>query len=163
MVGSRSGGLPVGDPERNRRAAAGRRGQRLHRRLRRCKHADDPEGQAVFIDGGVLYGPGKAANAGGVAVSALEMPQSSQRLYSTREEVDQRLHGIMKRIHQVSLDAATEYGTGNYLNGANIAGFTKVADAMIDQGSSEPTNALDSVSSRIELRICYHESRRRDG
>ena len=94
-----------------------------------------PEGQAVFIDGGVLYGPGKAANAGGVAVSALEMAQSSQRLYSTREEVDQRLHGIMKRIHQVSLDAATEYGTpGNYLNGANIAGFTKVADAMIDQG-----------------------------
>ncbi|HAF91686.1 MAG TPA: NADP-specific glutamate dehydrogenase [Pseudomonas sp.] len=94
-----------------------------------------PEGQAIFIDGGVLYGPGKAANAGGVAVSALEMAQSSQRLYSTREEVDQRLHGIMKRIHQVSLDAATEYGTpGNYLNGANIAGFTKVADAMIDQG-----------------------------
>ena len=94
-----------------------------------------PEGQAIFIDAGVLYGPGKAANAGGVAVSALEMAQSSQRTYSSREEVDDRLRGIMKRIHKVSLDAAAAYDVpGNYLHGANIAGFTKVADAMVDQG-----------------------------
>jgi len=94
-----------------------------------------PEGQAIFIGSGVLYGPGKAANAGGVAVSALEMAQSSQRVYSSRDEVDHRLRDIMKRIHKVSLDAAAAYDVpGNYLHGANIAGFTKVADAMVDQG-----------------------------
>tara|TARA_B100001059_G_scaffold230341_1_gene264407 strand:- start:919 stop:2313 length:1395 start_codon:yes stop_codon:yes gene_type:complete len=95
-----------------------------------------PEGQHCFITENVLYGPGKAANAGGVAVSALEMAQGSQRMYWSREEVDRQLKAIMGRIHRASLDAAAEYGVpGNYLHGANIAGFCKVADAMVDQGS----------------------------
>ena len=82
-----------------------------------------------------MYGPGKAANAGGVAVSGLEMSQNSLRLSWTREEVDQRLQGIMKSIHTASVAAAEEYGhPGNYVMGANIAGFIKVADAMMDQG-----------------------------
>ena len=83
----------------------------------------------------MLYGPGKAANAGGVAVSALEMAQGSQRMFWSREEVDRQLKAIMGRIHTASLEAAEAYGVpGNYLHGANIAGFTKVADAMMDQG-----------------------------
>ncbi len=94
-----------------------------------------PEGQHCFIKENVLYGPGKAANAGGVAVSALEMAQGSQRMYWSREEVDRHLKDIMGRIHKASLEAAADYGVaGNYLHGANIAGFRKVADAMMDQG-----------------------------
>ncbi len=83
----------------------------------------------------VLYAPSKAANAGGVAVSGLEMAQNSMRLSWTREEVDNRLGMIMDNIHKTCLEAAELYGTpGNYVNGANIAGFVKVADAMLDQG-----------------------------
>jgi glutamate dehydrogenase (NADP+) len=94
-----------------------------------------PEGVDLFHEHKLLFGPGKAANAGGVSVSGLEMTQNSMRLAWTREEVDDRLKMIMKSIHQASLDAAAQYGTpGNYVNGANIAGFVKVVDAMIDQG-----------------------------
>ncbi len=84
---------------------------------------------------GVIFAPGKAANAGGVATSALEMSQNSQRLSWTFEEVDQKLHGIMAGIHKNAYDAAKAYGyEGNYVVGANIAGFLKVADAMMAQG-----------------------------
>jgi glutamate dehydrogenase (NADP+) len=94
-----------------------------------------PEGVEMFVDKGILYGPGKAANAGGVATSGLEMSQNSLRLSWTREEVDARLHGIMKAIHKQCIDACDVYGMkGNYVAGANIAGFVKVADAMLDQG-----------------------------
>ena len=93
------------------------------------------DGQAIFLEHGVLYGPAKAANAGGVAVSALEMSQASQRLRWTREEVDQKLRSVMSGIHTACVHAAAKYGhEGNYIDGSNIAGFTKVADAMIDQG-----------------------------
>lgn len=89
----------------------------------------------IFQENNVLYGPAKAANAGGVAVSGLEMSQNSMRLSWTREEVDQRLHGIMKSIHKSSLEAADRYGKrGDYLLGANIAGFIKVANAMLAYG-----------------------------
>ncbi len=94
-----------------------------------------PEGIDILVDNQLLYGPGKAANAGGVSVSGLEMTQNSMRLSWTRAEVDERLQMIMKSIHRTCLDAAEQYGTpGNYMNGANIAGFVKVVDAMIDQG-----------------------------
>jgi len=94
-----------------------------------------PEGVEKFIKAKILYGPGKAANAGGVATSGLEMSQNSARLSWTREEVDKRLHDIMISIHQESFKAAKDYGQeGNYVLGANIAGFVKVADAMLDQG-----------------------------
>ena len=94
-----------------------------------------PDGVSVFLENKILYGPGKAANAGGVAVSGLEMSQNSLRLSWTREEVDQRLHNIMKSIHKACVETAEKYGTpGNYVSGANIAGFLKVADAMMDQG-----------------------------
>jgi glutamate dehydrogenase (NADP+) len=94
-----------------------------------------PEGVEQFLAAGILYGPGKAANAGGVTTSGLEMSQNSLRLAWTREEVDARLRGIMKAIHKQAMETAAEYGTpGNYVNGANIAGFVKVADAMLDQG-----------------------------
>ena len=94
-----------------------------------------PEAVDHLLDAKILYGPGKAANAGGVAVSALEMAQNSMRLTWSREEVDQRLQEIMRSIHDTCAEAAETYGTpGNYVNGANIAGFCKVADAMIDQG-----------------------------
>ncbi|MFI5180367.1 MAG: NADP-specific glutamate dehydrogenase [Thermoanaerobaculia bacterium] len=93
------------------------------------------DGVKVFLDAGILYGPGKAANAGGVATSGLEMCQNSMRLSWSREEVDSRLHGIMKSIHRACWETAQRFGTpGNYVNGANIAGFLKVADAMMDQG-----------------------------
>jgi glutamate dehydrogenase (NADP+) len=93
------------------------------------------EGVRTFLDAKILYGPGKAANAGGVATSGLEMTQNSMRLAWTREEVDQRLHGIIKAIHKACFETAEQFGTpGNYVNGANIAGFLKVADAMVDQG-----------------------------
>ena len=89
----------------------------------------------IYQSNNVLYGPAKAANAGGVATSGLEMSQNSLRLSWSREEVDQRLHGIMKSIHQASLEAAEAYGTpGDYLTGANIAGFIKVAKAMLAYG-----------------------------
>jgi glutamate dehydrogenase (NADP+) len=94
-----------------------------------------PEGIEKFLGAGILYGPGKAANAGGVAVSGLEMSQNSQRLNWTKEEVDERLKDIMQSIHKAAYDAAEEYGKkGNYVVGANIAGFVKVADSMLDQG-----------------------------
>ena len=94
-----------------------------------------PEAVELFIEKKVLYGPGKAANAGGVAVSGLEMSQNSLRLSWTSEEVDGRLHNIMKSIHKACVETAAEYGDpGNYVMGANIAGFLKVADSMIDQG-----------------------------
>jgi glutamate dehydrogenase (NADP+) len=94
-----------------------------------------PDGVDIFLDHKILYGPGKAANAGGVSVSGLEMTQNSMRLAWTREEVDNRLRMIMKSIHQTALEAAAQYGTpGNYVNGANIAGFVKVVDSMLDQG-----------------------------
>ena len=94
-----------------------------------------PEGIEIFRAQKTLFGPGKAANAGGVSVSGLEMTQNSMRLNWTREEVDNRLRMIMKSIHQTCLAAAQQYGmSGNYEAGANIAGFTKVVDAMLDQG-----------------------------
>ena len=94
-----------------------------------------PEAVDLFVDHKILYAPGKAANAGGVAVSGLEMSQNGMRLTWSREEVDARLHGIMKSIHQACVDACAEYGEqGNYVAGANIAGFTKVVNAMLDQG-----------------------------
>ncbi len=93
------------------------------------------EGVNVFLESKVLFGPGKAANAGGVAVSGLEMAQNSMRYGWTREEVDNRLKMIMKNIHSACTSASERFGTpGNYVNGANIAGFLKVADAMMDQG-----------------------------
>jgi glutamate dehydrogenase (NADP+) len=93
------------------------------------------DGVNQFLDAKILFGPGKAANAGGVATSGLEMAQNSMRIRWTREEVDARLFNIMKTIHEVCARTAEKYGTpGNYVNGANIAGFTKVADAMMDQG-----------------------------
>ncbi len=94
-----------------------------------------PEGVDLFVDNKILYGPGKAANAGGVAVSGLEMSQNSMRLKWTRQEVDAKLKTIMKSIHSACVDASEEYGAkGNYVSGANIAGFVKVADAMLDHG-----------------------------
>lgn len=103
-----------------------------------CEGANMPttiEGYKVFAEAGILYAPGKASNAGGVATSGLEMSQNSMRLPWPREEVDKRLHEIMFRIHDTCVTTAEKYGTpGNYVNGANIAGFLKVADAMLDQG-----------------------------
>jgi len=94
-----------------------------------------PEGVDKFIEAGILFGPAKAANAGGVAVSGLEMSQNSLRLSWTREELDNRLQGIMRSIHTSAAEAAEKYATkDNYLAGANIAGFLKVANAMMDQG-----------------------------
>ncbi|MBC8479142.1 MAG: NADP-specific glutamate dehydrogenase [FCB group bacterium] len=88
----------------------------------------------VYLDNKILYGPGKAANAGGVATSGLEMSQNSQRLAWTREEVDAKLHGIMKSIHSVCVKYGTDGDFVNYVKGANIGGFIKVADSMLDQG-----------------------------
>ena len=89
----------------------------------------------VLVENRILYGPGKAANAGGVAVSGLEMAQNDQRMSWTREQVDEQLHNIMIDIHENCRQTAEEFGTpGNYVNGANIAGFLKVADVMLDQG-----------------------------
>ena len=94
-----------------------------------------PEAVEQFLGKKILYGPGKAANAGGVATSGLEMTQNAMRLSWSREEVNQKLHGIMIAIHKQCVTAAEQYGfPGNYVMGANIAGFVKVADAMIDQG-----------------------------
>jgi glutamate dehydrogenase (NADP+) len=103
-----------------------------------CEAANMPttiEGYKVFKQAGILFAPGKAANAGGVAVSGLEMSQNSMRLPWPREEVDHRLHQIMQKIHDTCISTAERFGTpDNYVNGANIAGFLKVADAMLDQG-----------------------------
>ena len=103
-----------------------------------CEGANMPttiEGYKVFAESKILYSPGKASNAGGVATSGLEMTQNSMRLPWSREEVDKRLHEIMIRIHETCITTAERYGTpGSYVNGANIAGFLKVANAMIDQG-----------------------------
>ncbi len=94
-----------------------------------------PGAAEVFLKNGVLFGPGKAANAGGVATSGLEMSQNSIRTRWDRQEVDSRLHGIMVNIHEACLEACDEYGLkDNYIAGANIAGFVKVADAMLDLG-----------------------------
>ncbi len=94
-----------------------------------------PEAIAAFIKAKIMYSPGKASNAGGVATSGLEMSQNSERLSWTREEVDAKLKGIMKSIHDNAWEAAAKYGhKGNYAMGANIAGFVKVADAMVAQG-----------------------------
>jgi glutamate dehydrogenase (NADP+) len=93
------------------------------------------EGIDVFLDSGILYGPGKASNAGGVSVSGLEMTQNSMRLSWTRQEVDDRLKMIMQSIHKTCIETAAQFGVpGNYVIGANIAGFVKVAEAMLDQG-----------------------------
>ena len=103
-----------------------------------CEGANMPTtmtGVKVFQEAKALYSPGKASNAGGVATSGLEMTQNSMRLPWPREEVDARLHQIMRKIHSTCVETAERYGTpGNYVNGANIAGFMKVADAMLDQG-----------------------------
>ncbi|MCK5807745.1 NADP-specific glutamate dehydrogenase [bacterium] len=93
------------------------------------------EATTMFIKAGVLFGPGKAANAGGVATSGLEMSQNSMRLSWSAEEVDKKLHDIMITIHKNAMEAAEAYGhPGNYVIGANIAGFKKIAEAMLDQG-----------------------------
>jgi glutamate dehydrogenase (NADP+) len=95
----------------------------------------EPGGVDIFLENSVLFGPGKAANAGGVATSGLEMAQNAQHTSWTSEEVDRRLRDIMKAIHTAAWSASQEYARpGNYVVGANIAGFTKVADAMLDQG-----------------------------
>jgi glutamate dehydrogenase (NADP+) len=95
----------------------------------------EPDAVSIFLQHKVLFGPGKAANAGGVAVSGLEMTQNGMRLTWTREEVENRLRMIMADIHRNAYNAAEEYqAPGNYVAGANIAGFVKVADAMLDQG-----------------------------
>jgi glutamate dehydrogenase (NADP+) len=103
-----------------------------------CEGANMPtsiEAYKLFTEAGILYAPGKASNAGGVATSGLEMTQNSMRLPWSREEVDARLREIMIRIHSTCIETADRFGTpGNYVNGANIAGFLKVADAMMDQG-----------------------------
>ena len=93
-----------------------------------------PEAVTAFIDNKVLFAPGKASNAGGVAVSGLEMSQNSLRLSWTREEVDQRLNNIMKNIHNTCEKYGREKNFINYVKGANIGGFVKVADAMLAQG-----------------------------
>jgi len=103
-----------------------------------CEGANMPttlDGVKVFQDAGILYSPGKASNAGGVATSGLEMSQNSMRLPWSKEEVDSRLHEIMRNIHRACVETADRFGVpGNYVVGANIAGFLKVANAMLDQG-----------------------------
>lgn len=95
-----------------------------------------PEAVEIIQKAGVMFAPGKAANAGGVAVSGLEMSQNSMRYSWSREEVDAKLHGIMKNIYKTASDAAAAYGApGNLVTGANVAGFLKVANAMMDQGA----------------------------
>ena len=94
-----------------------------------------PESIEVFHETGILFGPGKASNAGGVATSGLEMSQNSLRMSWTREEVDQKLESIMVNIHKNAFETAEKYGMpGNYVAGANIAGFLKIAEATMAQG-----------------------------
>ncbi|MDP3830445.1 MAG: glutamate dehydrogenase, partial [Ignavibacteriaceae bacterium] len=103
-----------------------------------CEGANMPTtlaGYRLFEKAGILYSPGKASNAGGVATSGLEMSQNSMRLPWSAVEVDTRLHEIMKRIHETCVVTSERFGSpGNYVVGANVAGFLKVADAMLDQG-----------------------------
>ena len=94
-----------------------------------------PEAIAAFNNAQILFAPGKASNAGGVATSGLEMSQNSLRMNWTREEVDEKLHGIMVKIHQACIEYGKDGDHTDYVKGANIAGFIKVADAMIDQGA----------------------------
>jgi glutamate dehydrogenase (NADP+) len=94
-----------------------------------------PDGVDVFLNAKILFGPGKAANAGGVATSGLEMSQNAMHLNWTREEVDTRLHQIMRAVHKACVDHGKEGGFINYVRGANVAGFIKVANAMLDQGA----------------------------
>ena len=112
-------------------------GDALHAMAKVDGYIDPREMKVIdhFLQEGILYGPGKAANAGGVAVSGLEMAQNSARRAWSRGTVDERLHAIMQAIHDTCRSTAEDYGVaGNYMHGANIAGFTKVADAMLDQG-----------------------------
>ena len=96
-----------------------------------------PDASEILHESKILYSPGKASNAGGVACSGFEMAQNSTKIKWTREEVDQRLHQVMRDIHKNCLEAAERYGDpGNYSYGANIAGFIKVANAMLDQGNT---------------------------
>ena len=93
------------------------------------------QGFKIFHSAGILFSPGKASNAGGVATSGLEMSQNSMRLPWPKEEVDERLHQIMRSIHATCVETAARFGEpGNYVMGANIAGFLKVANAMLEQG-----------------------------
>lgn len=94
----------------------------------------EPAGVNAFRAAKIMFGPGKAANAGGVATSGLEMSQNAQHLSWTREEVDSKLQGIMKSIHSACVKHGKERDHVDYVKGANIAGFLKVADAMMDQG-----------------------------
>ena len=94
----------------------------------------DAEAIDVFINNKVLFGPGKAANAGGVAVSGLEMSQNKMFIHWDREKVDKKLRNIMKNIHSQCVEYGTQNDFTNYVKGANIAGFIKVADSMLDQG-----------------------------
>ena len=94
----------------------------------------EPDAVEIFLEKNVLFGPGKAANAGGVAVSGLEMSQNSMFTSWSREEVDQKLHNIMKSIHSTCIEFGKEGENINYVKGANIGGFIKVADSMLDQG-----------------------------
>jgi glutamate dehydrogenase (NADP+) len=91
-------------------------------------------GSSLFEEAHALFGPGKAANAGGVSISGLEMSQNSMRMSWSREEVDRQLQEIMKRIHEQCVEYGTENGHVNYIKGANIGGFKKVADAMLAYG-----------------------------
>jgi glutamate dehydrogenase (NADP+) len=94
----------------------------------------EPDGINVFLEAKILYGPGKAANAGGVATSGLEMSQNSLKLGWSREEVNEKLHNIMKSIHSACVKYGKDGNYINYVNGSNIAGFVKFADSMLDQG-----------------------------
>ena len=94
----------------------------------------DPDAVNAFVDGDILFGPGKAANAGGVATSGLEMSQNSMRIKWERDEVDKKLFNIMQSIHSSCVEYGSEDKVVDYVKGANISGFIKVADAMIDQG-----------------------------
>ena len=93
-----------------------------------------PEAINIFLANRILYAPGKASNAGGVATSGLEMSQNSMRIKWTAEEVDDKLHSIMRNIHEMCIKYGAEEGYINYVKGANIGGFMKVAEAMIAQG-----------------------------
>ena len=94
----------------------------------------EPDAVDILHKNDVLFGPGKASNAGGVAVSGLEMSQNSMRINWTRDEVDNKLSNIMKHIHEACISHGSENGSVNYVKGANIAGFIKIADSMLDQG-----------------------------
>ena len=134
----RAGGLrlPVRHAERDQRRGSRKSllGNGVVAIVEGANMPSTPEGVELFLAAGILYAPGKAANAGGVAVSGLEMAQDSERRYWARQEVDAQLRSIMRAVHDQVRLAAQEYGcAGNYVAGANIAGFRKVADAMLDE------------------------------